>query len=90
MRPFEEVECVCDRRSAHAQHPADILVNEADLITVDTVVAHEQPAREALLGTISKIGCESACGLHRQGMDVSQENRMSVRTLAAEIMQLES
>ena len=59
-----------------AEHQAEKLVREGELIAVDAIIRHEKPARQALLDLAAAVGERGCGGLSQEGMRVAQHGAM--------------
>ena len=61
---------------------------EGDLIAVDAIVGHQQPAREALLNLAAAVGKRRRCGLHEERVYVTQKDMVQVDALRDDLAQV--
>ena len=70
------------RQADERQHDGQKLVRLRNVVPIDAVLRHEQPAGESLLDLAAAIRYGRLRGLHREGMSVSQHYGPKRRTLS--------
>lgn len=83
-RALEEVQPVSNACPTDAEQLGDVLVRQADLVAVQTVVRHQKPARKAAINRVAQVRHRGALHLDYDRLDVAQENCSRLRPFAVQ------
>lgn len=71
--PLQLVKRLGDPLTSHTNHQGDEFMGDHQVIAGETVVGHENPARQALLDRGMAIGKRGLAGLNHEDMGVAQQ-----------------